>query len=58
MPEKETVVFETEHQRARKAVESAFKSYLDMLECVDEPVGLDYTTMIYGVRIRIDLTVE
>lgn len=51
-------VFENDVERIKEAVKSEVDNFCNMLDCVDEPPGLDYTVIKYGIKIRIVAEVD
>ena len=52
--ERKNMVFNSDLERMKYAVKEAAADFCDMLDCVDEPFGLDYTTKRYGVEVKIN----
>ncbi len=46
-------VFENDKERIKQAVMEEAKNFCDMIDCVDEPPGLDYSVNKYGVNVVI-----
>jgi len=51
-------VFQNDKERLKVAVMDEAKTFCEMIDCIDEPIGLDSTTTSCGIKVRIEATVE
>lgn len=49
------IVFKNEKEAMKAAVRKEVENFCDMIDCVDEPPGLDYTVEAYGIKITISV---
>jgi len=51
-------IFTNDKDKIKQAVMEEAVNFCEMIDCVDEPPGLDYSVNKYGVRIKISAEIE
>ena len=51
-------VFDCDKERIKEAVMEEAKNFCKMIDCADEPPALEYNVNKYGVKVKIEASIE